>query len=306
MTLPPADAPAAAEKPAAVGTDPAVLHFDVDVTGMLATGATWSAGDGVESVRLWTSDFDHYNHEYRLATDPARLAAQPSPNAGQAAETRPVSVGGRPATARFWPADRSVNKKPDVPTWSVDWQPVDGLWASVRLFTTDVTDAVRAAEAMILTRSQRCVAPLRLDPSLTGYKQVSCGVDVGHIFAWAVSDTTLERPDGIRFDIEIGHIALGGDKPFTPNRKDGNRPAMLTTEGGLTVLYVPITKDINLLVRPYKPAEYSPSPETPGDGHTFIQGPAGITDDELVAFASKIIVGPNLTDPDTWPAHPLG
>ena len=37
----------------------------------------------------------------------------------------------------------------------------------------------------------------------------------------------------------------------------------------------------------------------------FIQGPAGITDDELVAFASKIIVGPNFTDPDTWPQRPV-
>jgi len=304
MTLPLADAPGAAEKPAAVGTDPAVLHFDVDVTGMLATGATWSAGDGVESVRLWTSDFDHYNHEYRLATDPARLSSTPPPNAGRAAETRQVSVGGRSATARFWPDDRSVNKKPDVPTWSVDWQPVDGLWASVRLFTADVDEAVRAAEAMVLTRSQRCVAPLRLDPSLTGYKQVSCGVDFGHIFAWAASDTTLERPDGVRFDIAIGHLTLGDDKPFTPNRMVGNRPAMVTTEGGLTMIYVPITKDINLMVRPYKPAAYSQSPGTSSDGHTFIEGPAGLTDDELVAFAAEIIVGPDLTDPDTWPARP--
>jgi hypothetical protein len=85
----------------------------------------------------------------------------------------------------------------------------------------------------------------------------------------------------------------------------GNRPAMLTTEGDMTMLYVPITKDINLLVRPYKPAAYSPSADTPPDGHTFIQGPAGLTDDELVAFASKIIVGPNLTDLDTWPVRPL-
>jgi len=40
----------------------------------------------------------------------------------------------------------------------------------------------------------------------------------------------------------------------------GNRPAMLTTEGDMTMLYVPITKDI---------------------------------------------VGPNLTDLDTWPPRPL-
>ena len=40
----------------------------------------------------------------------------------------------------------------------------------------------------------------------------------------------------------------------------GNRPAMLTTEGDMTMLYVPITKDI---------------------------------------------VGPNLTDLDTWPVRPL-
>jgi hypothetical protein len=306
MTLPPADVPGAAQKPAAVGTDPSVLHFDVDVTGMLATGATWSVADGVESVRLWTADFDHYNHEYRLATDPTRLGSQPLPDAGQAAAgTRPVSVGGRPATARFWPDDRSSNKKPDVPTWSVDWQPVDGLWASVRLFTTDVNEAVRAAEAMDLARPQRCVAPLRLDPSPTGYKHVGCGVDFGHIFAWALSDITVERPDGVRFDLSIGHLSIG-DKPFVPNRMVGSRPAMLTTEGGLTIVYVPITKEINLVVRPYKPAEYAPGRGATVSGTTFIQGPAGITDDELLAFAAAITVGPNLADPDTWPEHPLG
>ncbi len=292
--LPAADAPGAAARPDLVGKDPALLHFDVDLTGTLATGAFWSVRDGVESVRLWTSDFDHFNHEYQLATDPARLQTL-RPDDGEPAQTRQVSVGGRPATAKFWPDQVSSNKKPDVATWSVDWQPVDGLWARVSLHTPDAADAVRAAEALMPDRSQRCVAPVRL-ASPAGYSHMACAVDFGHIFAWTVSNVEVERADGVRFDIGIGHFTLGSDTPFVPNQMVGNRPAMLRTDGsGQTTLFVPVAKDINLVVRPYRVG-------TEG-GHPF--APAGLTDAEIVEFAEGIVIGPNLLDLDSWPTSPL-
>ena len=93
-----------------------------------------------------------------------------------------MTVGGRPATARFWPDMVSSNKLPGVPTWSVDWQPADGLYARVQVLTTTPDVAVAAAEAMLLDRSQFCVAPLRLDPAPAGYTVVGCSIDFGHIF----------------------------------------------------------------------------------------------------------------------------
>jgi hypothetical protein len=296
LALPPADAPGAAANPAAVGRDPSVLHFDVDLTGMLATRASWFVMDGVERLSVMTSDFGHFNHDYQLSIDPAKAARVRGADIGQPADTRQVTVGGRPATATFWPSAVSHNKNADVPTWSVRWQPVDGLWASVDLFTTDVTEAVRAAGAMVLNSSQRCVAPLRLDPALTGFTLTACSVDVGHDTPWVSSSVDVERPDGVRFDIAIGDRSLS--EPFVPNRMVGGRQAMITATGQAERwLFVPITGKINLVVRPYRLTM---------DGDRVVQAPAGLTDDELVAFASAITVGPNLTEPDTWPASPLG
>jgi hypothetical protein len=306
LPLPPADAPGAAANPAAVGTDPSVLHFDVDLTGTLATGAYWSVRDGVESVRLWTADFDHFNHEYRLSTDLTRLDAMFLGNGSEPAKTQPLKVGGRHATARFWPEQVSSNKKPDVPTWTVDWQPVDGLWARASVHTVDVDGAIRAAEALILSRSQRCVAPLRLDPSTAGYRLIACSVEFGHLTPWSVSNVVVERPDGVRFDVGIGHFSYTYDdgrsntdppsyheRPYVPNRMVGDRPGMLYEEYRMKTVFVPIVEEVNLVVRAYR----APT----AGGNPMGAPPAGLTDDELVAFAAGITVGPNLTDPDTWP-----
>jgi hypothetical protein len=295
LALPPADVPGAAADPAAVGTDPSVLHFDVDLTGMLATGTSWFVMDGSERLSVRTSDFDHFNIEYQLSTDPAKVALVRGADIAQPADTRQVTVGGRPATATFWPGVVSHNKKADVPTWSVQWQPVDGLWARVDLFTTDVNDAVRAAEALIVDRSQRCVAPLKLDRSLAGYKLGACSVTFEDS-SWRISNIEVERPDGVRFDIAIGDRSLGTVTSFTPDRLVGSRPAMVTEEGRYRVIYVPISGEVNLVVRPYRlTVEYG----------RVTQVPAGLSDDELVAFAAAITVGPNLTDPDTWPITPF-
>jgi hypothetical protein len=44
--------PPAADRPAAVGSDPGILHFDVDLTGLDAAESEWASGIGYESVEI--------------------------------------------------------------------------------------------------------------------------------------------------------------------------------------------------------------------------------------------------------------
>lgn len=298
ITPPAADAPGAKLRPDLVGTDTSVLHFDVDLTGMLATGANWTVADGVESVRLWTSDFDHYNHTYVLTNDAAKLGVG-GLGGDVPAETRQVAVHGQPATATFWPTEVSSNKKPDVPTWMVRWRPAAGLWAVASLFTTDPADAVRAAEAMRLNGSHRCVAPLRLDPAPAGYRVVHCSLSFGHLLPWSGSFLEIEGTGGVRYEVSIGPGGLDADHPFQPNQVLRGRPAMLEADvSGTKTVYVPISGGITLQVRgPYKVALL--------DG-TMGQQYVPAIDAELLGVAERVVVSPNLADPETWPARTLG
>jgi len=295
LTLPPADAPGAAAAPQTVGTDPTVFHFDVDVTTLTANGAMWSTRDGVESVRMWSSEFDHFDYEYQLTRDKSKLEILPraEPAEDQPADTQAVTVNGRPGTARFWPEIKSVNKVPDVPTWTVDWQPADGLFARLQLFTTDVGVAVAAAEQMLLDRSQRCVGPMRLVDPATPVTVVSCFVDFGHIFPWTVSEVMVETADGVRYRVGVGHYGLLDDQQFIPNQLVAGRPAMLTRYEGRTDrpndvnVWVPITNGITLTVSGgYRDSEVTPVPTT---------------DAEILAIAGAVRIGPNFSRPHTWP-----
>jgi hypothetical protein len=298
--LPPAaDAPGAKARPDLVGTDPAVLHFSIDLSGTPATGTHWAVIDGVESVSLWTSDFDHYNHRYALSNDPEKLAVRDHAGVdAQPAETRQVSVDGRPATATFWPDRVSANKKPDVPTWTVEWQPAAGLWAKVELHTTDPADAVTAAEAMRVDRSLRCVAPLRFDPAPAGFSLVSCSLSFGHILPWAGSSIEIERTDGVRYAMNVGPGGDDPDHPFLPNRTVRGRSAMVEAGDTSTTLLVLVGGDVMLTVQgPYRWGTV--------DGIAGRQEVTG-TEADLIAIAETIIVGPDVSDPETWPVRALG
>jgi hypothetical protein len=279
MRLPAADAPGAAQAPERVGAEPGTLHFDVDLSGLDATGTSWAVRDGVESLSVWTGVADHYTLWYDLTTDPGKFeAVQREPE-----QTVPLSVAGRPATARSYPGYHGADSTP----WTLTWQPVDGLWVQMKQEVAAAEDLLAAAQALRLDRSQACVAPM-LVAMPAGLTWTGCDIDFGHIFPWTVSGVSFVNADGAELSVSIGRIGAVGDDPFVPNVTALSRPGMLWRKGHTAFLVVPLSSEFNVLVHGRAPA-----------------GVAEVADAELVALAQAVTPGPNFTDPAAWPRSPV-
>lgn len=80
-----AGAPTAAGQPDAVGTDPAVLHFDVNLAALGGTAARWTARSGVEAVAVLTGPGDPHTDlwapqvEIFIGPDATRVDAARTP-----------------------------------------------------------------------------------------------------------------------------------------------------------------------------------------------------------------------------------
>jgi hypothetical protein len=297
------DVPAAGPRPATVGTDPSILHFDLDLAALGAKMSDWVSGPGFESAAV-TIAADHYSPEaeVHLAPDPAMLDQiltstdenWPAPDfpgraefAGSDGVREPTMVNGRAGTIQKLDQNQAIRWPTPSPTaWVLRWQPVDGLSALVLVRAADPTPAYTLARALRLDHSQRCVLPLRITAP-AGVTQTRCWVVVRRqpvipngVFVHGA--ITLGQPDGDR--VQVWAEEAKPRHQFDLNQFHGDhevngQPADWRTadpRGLWIVSYPPI-------------------------GELFVSG--GCTEAEAVEVAKGTSVAGDLARPDTWPAR---
>jgi hypothetical protein len=174
----------AATRPDLVGTDPAVLHFDLDAAAAGSYMVSWAVGEGHESV-----DIGRPTNRLRLDLGPdlAKLdglnrmgrfsdiwESGASISEGDPVEQprQAASVGGLPGTL-----DETRYGAGGV-EWVLRWQPVKGLWARVQGRGVSRDDVLAFAEKVPagLQRSRRCVVPVEIAKLPAGLRWTGCGV----------------------------------------------------------------------------------------------------------------------------------
>jgi hypothetical protein len=259
-----------------VGSDPALLHFDVDSAALGAAEVSWYSAPGLETASLWNGEVNLFDTWYYLARDKAIAVAASSLDLSARDPEQATTVFGRPGVVQRFP--RAFGGDSDV--WRLTWQPVDGLWAVVVALGHDANAVLPAAQALRLDRAQRCVAPFSLGQP-DGYTWTGCSIMVSAAKPWALSRIELTRADGAVVSLGIGNTAASA--PFVADRSVNGRPAQLQVEpGGTHVVMVPIRDWVNLLVGP--------------------QG-TGVEDSDLMRLAESVEVADVFADPSTWPVR---
>jgi hypothetical protein len=290
-TLPRAvGAPVAADAPAAVGADPGVLHFDVDLAGLDASRSRWTAGRGYEGVELTHGPTTRAWIEIFLSPDPARRDQFADGSRWFSSDRKPhtdppvpTTVAGRPAALlRYgWSA------QDDPMGWILRWSPVDGLHAHVLVFEDEPQGALAAAAALRLDAAQRCVVPLRLstapaDATLTACVTALRREPIPTRGVWMNSLLTYTTTSGGAVEVWADEkLSRGVDGSFVPNLTVAGRPAQWRS-----------ADPVGLALRDVGPA-----------GELFISGTPRA---EAVRIAAGITVAGDPADPHTWPAVPVG
>lgn len=280
--------PGAADRPDLVGTDPGVLHMDIQLSIFPnVVSSTWQSEPGAESIQV---TFDQHGLQGRaLGVTIARdehEAARSAPQ--QRSELREeITVHGRPATLERYPQADSDSPS----TWVLRWQPVDGLWAV--LDALDATDATLrlAAETLRLDRAQHCAQPLVATVVPAGARWSACHVSFlgsgrgDGVGAWRVSGFTVTNSGGGTLSLQLG-LAPPPDmrkltEPFQPNRTVGQYPAMwLDAPHGIGELRID---------------DYAGE----FDLDVIVQQP-GLTEADALAVAGGLRLVGDLGDPATW------
>ncbi|WP_433062530.1 hypothetical protein [Dactylosporangium sp. CS-033363] len=258
-----------AAPPGGIGSDPGLLHFDVDPARLPGTlgdriaVTEWVSGDGYERFMGLDAE-SKLVVSVLLATDTARLDAAVAANgAGDNRALRWQRDGVEGVTIMRW-ADRDL------------------LSQAVQALRFDVT--------------QRCAMPLRLSEMEMGATWLECqtairrGEPSGPETAWVYSGLTVRRADG-----RIVFIWADGrplpKSSFAPDRSVAGRPAQWRTgTGGLAHgLWIPDFGGIDLYVTDY---EREPA--------------AWFTPDEATWYAARLTPSTNLDDPSSWPRRAVG
>jgi hypothetical protein len=288
--LPPSDEPGAAVGPELVGRDPGTFHFDVDTAAIGATGMWYSISDGVESASAWNGSGQHLDTWYYLAQkredfDRLRLSGQ-----DPITPVVDTQVFGRPAKL----ANLGAVVGGSTPVRRLSWQPVDGLWVTVDVRTDDPETVMKAAVALKLNRSQRCVAPFQIGTLPAGFRWTDCSVGLGPSKPWEASSVGLTNAQGNHISVSIGNSST--DQEFAASTTVRGRPAQWIDRSerhdgsGVSVtpaqLFIPIQDWVNLSISG--------------------RAQADVTRAEAVQVGELVDVSVNLTDPATWPVRPVG
>jgi hypothetical protein len=314
-TFPEVSAPPAAERPAAIGTDPLVLHFDMYLAAVGIGESVWTAGSGYEKVGTPPGTQGQFL-EAVIGTDPAVLNNRRTPPGSAVlladgamvpafTETPigTVTVGGREATLysvtngqltdSMWPANRTgatgYLQMGDGPGFVLRWQPADGVYALVETLGYDRSLIDKVAGALRLDRSQRCATPLRFTrpaagtltecrTSIRSTPDGTAGVWLNSSFEYAMPGGTTARVWTERKPQRVAHDL----NQFVPNRTINGAKAQWRTAdpAGLWLL------------------SYGPAP-----AEVFI---SGLGEAESIALVQGMTFGADLADVGTWPAGPTG
>jgi hypothetical protein len=234
----------AAARPDLVGTDPAVLHFDLDSAAAGAYAVEWTSGEGHEAVDIQRPKGRLH---LDLGPDLAKLDGLSrdggfsdiwdtgirSGGGNPVAQPRQsASVGGLPGTldeTRYFDG---------TSVWVLRWQPVKGLWARVE--GSGKRDDVMAFAEQVpagLARSRRCVVPVEIGKLPAGLRWTGCGV----LFSGAnpaVPDATIltfSSVNGPAVSVATGRGMVSPDNRATNRTVAGHRAWWLS--GTLTVDY---------------------------------------------------------------------
>ena len=286
-TLPRAEGvPGAADAPSAVGTDARVLHFDLALAGLDVVSAEWTSAPGYERV-VASTDSGSSPTEVLIGRDPARIdevAVAPTSfvtgRETRAGKPEPTTVGGRPATL----VRHSLLGRDDAYGWVLSWQPVDGLYARVRVVDDKSSTAFVAARALRLHVAQRCTVPLLVQTPPANATLTDCmtavrrrPVPVRGVWMHSLLTYTTDRGGHPRIWAEEDLPRAGIDTlQFVPNTTAGGHPAMWRTR-----------EPRGLWVLGFDPA-----------GELFIDGTSR---SESIRVAGGVSVVGDLADPSTWP-----
>jgi hypothetical protein len=257
-----------AAPPGGIGSDRALLHFDVDLTRLppaltdRITATEWVSGDGYEHF-LGLDAEQKTVLSVAMSTDPTRLDGwMQTENVG---ETR----------ALRW-------HRGDVEAVSaLDWADRDLL--------PQVEQAVR------FDRVQRCVMPLYLSELPDGAHWLECQTRVrrgpGPGTVWQYSGLTIQRADGKIVLIWADGREKNDTSSFSQDRTTTGRPAEWRTDDGQFQhgLWIPDFGGFELYVTEYE--------STPGNW---------FTPDEATWYAEHLTPSPNLNAPTTWPRRAVG
>src|SRR5262249_18494904 len=148
--------PGAAVRPDLVAKDPGTLHFDIDAGALGADGAAYFVNREVESASLSKDDLNFA--WYAIGPDLAKLRQYTTLSSDVVEMPDHPLIFGRPATIERFPTGLLGHDA----AYRISWQPVDGLWAVIAVNDPDQSRVVKAAKALKLNVSQRCVAPMHL------------------------------------------------------------------------------------------------------------------------------------------------
>ncbi|GAA5182556.1 hypothetical protein GCM10023322_19810 [Rugosimonospora acidiphila] len=206
--------------PAVVGSDPLLLHFEVDPAVLPAQflEAEWRSLDGLEDLNVQTTKALPFG-------DPG-FKVQVS---HQAQDLDKLSSGGRRAVrVGATTGTLSLDQSQGISAAELRWQPVPGLWAQVQV-TGGESAALRVANAVGFDRVSRCVVPFRLTSVPAGASVDSCAVAV--MTSGATGLMSLHLPPSASGGASAGSdVTVEVDRGVTvtkPNQKVGGRPAML-------------------------------------------------------------------------------
>ena len=187
VALPAASAPGAAAYPAAVGTDPDLIHFAAPAIEAGARFHTWTSAAGYEQLEA--------------SVDDAMVS---------------VTIGREQAVVD------AAERQTDAGV-VVRGQPVPGLW--LRIQAKDDAYADRVAAAVDLERAQRLILPFRLGQRPPGSQPVTAYL--GFIDdTFAQGGVVLRGADGARMEVQAQYARDADGRP-TGNHTVGGRPAFL-------------------------------------------------------------------------------
>jgi phage terminase large subunit-like protein len=295
--------PGAAADPAAVGTDPRVLHFDVYLDRIGATASDWTSAPGYER---FVTPYDPSGRaiEVLIGRDPAVLEdrrARPGWNVrtrdGGRGTTEttvaPIRIGDRPATLHreIGPGELAGNQElrgvvqGSGVGWIVRWQPVDGLYAVAQVVGATEADretVLTVAGALRLDQAQRCATPLRLATVPVGAVLSSCQTSVVPVPVATTGAWRLSALEFTRADRSVATLWTEV-KPQRAQHDLNQFQATHTINGARAQWRAADPRGLWLL-------EYGPA-------EVFV---SGTTEAEAVALVQGLTFAPDLADVGTW------
>jgi hypothetical protein len=284
--------PGAATRPAVVGTDASLIHFDLRLSALDVNHTTWwISAPGYEGVTVRHESVGEPYAEVLIGREAGRLdevaAVANAFTSGRQLHSdppEPTTVGGRPATLT------RTDARGDTSHWTLRWEPVEGLPARVQVFrATDRSAVYQVAGALRLDVAQRCAVPLRIAaPPRDG--------------TWTACDTAIRRAPhrtrGVWIHSLLTFTTPGGREVSVWAEEDMPRSSLDTSQ------FAP-----NATVTGH-PAQWSTADPrglwVPNFGPTGELGIWGTSRAESIRVAEGVSVVGNLADPRTWPEVPVG